>query len=151
MLAAVETDMTIFFRKLAAVNVGSENPDEVGHDELLLPLIEAYYRPQQLTGAYKAKMGHWLRRYIKRIQKDGTTNTIRSNRMNTVNPKYVLRNYLAQQAIDKAELGDYSMVNDLLNILRSPYVEQSDREHFAKKRPDWARTRAGCSMLSCSS
>ena len=150
-LAAVETDMTLFFRKLASVNVGPGNPDEIGHDELLLPIIEAYYRPQQLTGEYKAKMVNWLRRYIKRIQKDGTTNEIRSSRMNAVNPKYVLRNYLAQQAIDKAELGDYSMVNELLEILRCPYAEQSEREVFAKKRPDWARTRAGCSMLSCSS
>ena len=71
--------------------------------------------------------------------------------MDAVNPKYVLRNYLSQLAIDKAEQGDFSMVNELMDVMRHPYDEQPDKDEFAKKRPDWARNKPGCSQLSCSS
>ena len=147
LLQLVETDMTIFYRNLALLSMDTELSDEA----LMAPLMEAYYVPEQLNEDYKTRLGNWLRRYIERIQASGMDDAERRKRMNAANPKYVLRNYLAQLAIDKAEQGDFSMVNELLELLRHPYDEQPGKEEFALKRPDWARQRAGCSMLSCSS
>ena len=71
--------------------------------------------------------------------------------MNQVNPKYVLRNYMAQLAIDAADKGDYSLIEELYQMLKLPYDEQPEYEKWFAKRPEWARNKVGCSMLSCSS
>jgi uncharacterized protein YdiU (UPF0061 family) len=150
-LSMVETDMTIFFRRLAMIDVDVESLSDTRDETLMAPLMPAYYVSKQLTHEYRTRIGNWLRDYLIRLAKDNTSHEMRRRRMNAVNPKYVLRNYLAQLAIDKAEQGDFSLVNELLEVMRYPYDEQSDKEEFAKKRPEWARHRPGCSMLSCSS
>jgi uncharacterized protein YdiU (UPF0061 family) len=150
-LPLVETDMTIFFRRLAMIDVDIESLGDTRDETLMAPLMPAYYVSEQLTHEYRKRIGSWLRDYLIRLAKDNTSHETRRRRMNAVNPKYVLRNYLAQLAIDKAEQGDFSLVNELLEVMRYPYDEQPDKEDFSKKRPDWARHRAGCSMLSCSS
>ena len=72
--------------------------------------------------------------------------------MFSVNPKYVLRNWMAQLAIDAAEKDDYSVAEALYELLKHPYDEQPQHEEkWFQKRPEWARHRVGCSMLSCSS
>ncbi len=150
-LQLAETDMTIFYRRLASLDLDAKPADQIDDATLIEPLLGAYYVPEQLTPETTARLAAWLRRYHDRVREDGTDNEARRKRMNAVNPKYVLRNYLAQLAIDKAEQGDPSMVHDLLELLRHPYDEQPDKEAYAQKRPDWARQRPGCSMLSCSS
>lgn len=147
-LQLVETDMTIFFRKLASI--GTSTKLQSG-EELPAALCEAHYKPEETTKEYRHRMNSWLQSYIKRLQHDKLPDELRRRKMNSINPKYVLRNYLAQQAIDKAEEGDFSMVGELLELLRNPYAEQPQKDHYAVKRPEWARNRAGCSMLSCSS
>jgi len=149
-LALVETDMTLFFRRLAEVPAAREwleKPD----DALIAPLMPAYYVPEQLDAARTARVAAWVRRYLQRVLAAGTPDAERRRRMNAVNPKFVLRNYLAQLAIDRAEQGDPGGIRELLEVLRHPYDEQPGRDSFAEKRPDWARHRPGCSMLSCSS
>ena len=146
---SIETDMSIFYRRLASLPLdGTSGELDVS---VLDALTDAYYRPEQLTMDYRATATAWLQRYRDRVRLEGISDADRLVRMNAVNPKYVLRNYMAQLAIDKADLGDYSLISDLLELLRHPCDEQSDKEQFAAKRPDWARERAGCSMLSCSS
>ena len=150
-LQLAETDMTIFYRRLASLDLDATPGDRIDDATLIEPLLDAYYVPEQLTPETTARLAAWLRRYHDRLREDGTDNETRRKRMNAVNPKYVLRNYLAQLAIDKAEQGDPSLVHELLELLRHPYDEQPDKEAYAQKRPDWARQRPGCSMLSCSS
>lgn len=150
-LQLVETDMTIFYRNLANLDIDKPDLELLSDDELIAPLLEAYYRPERLTVAVKHRIAVWLRDYIHRLRQDGLGDKIRRQQMNAVNPKYVLRNYLAQLAIDKAETGDFSLISETLEVLRQPYAEQNHKQEFAQKRPDWARQRAGCSMLSCSS
>jgi uncharacterized protein YdiU (UPF0061 family) len=146
-----ETDMTIFFRRLADIDLTAASVARASDDALAAPLADAYYAPDPLVPDERGKTVAWLRRYAARAQQEGLPQEVRRARMNAINPKYVLRNYLAQLAIDKAEQGDPSVVNELLEVLRAPYAEQPGKEAFAAKRPEWARHRPGCSMLSCSS
>jgi len=123
-------------------------PDDIA---LLAPLRAASYAPEALPDAQRNRYLAWVSRWRERVRRDGIPDAPRAARMQLANPKYVLRNYLAQEAIDLAEQGDFARVNDLLDVLRRPYDEQAGHERYAAKRPEWARQRAGCSMLSCSS
>jgi len=146
LLPMAETDMTLFFRHLAQVPITADRDQD-----RITPLLPAFYQDKQLTEAYRIELADWLARYARRLCDEPQQINERVERMNRSNPKYVLRNYLAQLAIDKVNEGDFSLVNELLEVVRTPYEEQPDKERFAHKRPEWARHRPGCSMLSCSS
>lgn len=146
LLAAVETDMTLFYRHLADVATTASTDAE-----LLAPLEVAFYDAASVSAEHRGRVAAWLRRYTARVREDGISDQERKTRMNAVNPKFVLRNYVAQLAIDAAEQNDGSVVKELLDVLRRPFDEHPGKERFAEKRPEWARNRPGCSMLSCSS
>ncbi|MGL1833420.1 protein adenylyltransferase SelO [Rhodocyclaceae bacterium SMB388] len=141
LMAQAELDMTIFFRALATLDLDAPS---VGH------FRDACYSEARMV-EHREALDDWLRQYALRVRRDGRPGPVRRAAMNAVNPRFVLRNYLAQQAIDAAEEGDDGPVAELLDVMRQPYDEQPGRELYAAKRPDWARNRAGCSMLSCSS
>ncbi len=149
LMSSVETDMTIFYRRLAILSFDESAADS--DQRLLERLTDAWYRPEQITADHQTKVIDWLHRYRERARECNIPDQVRRPTMNANNPKYVLRNYMAQLAIDRAGQGDYSLIAELLELLRHPYDEQPDQDQFAVKRPDWARHRAGCSMLSCSS
>ena len=141
LLHAHEVDMTLWFRALAQVDPAAPT---------LAPLEDAFYDPAR-RAAGEAALRDWLARYAARLRDDPLSASERRQRMDAANPRYVLRNWLAQEAIDRAHAGDMGGVHDLQEVMRDPYREQPGRAHFAGKRPDWARDKAGCSMLSCSS
>lgn len=150
-LHLTETDMTLFFRTLGTISSDVEKMENQSDEELVKPFHHVYYKPEEVTGEVLERIAGWMRKYIYRIAADGLSDTDRQDKMNRVNPRYVLRNYLAQLAIDQAEEGNFEMIHKLLEVLRKPYDEQPGCEQFKEKRPEWARNRAGCSMLSCSS
>lgn len=124
-------DFTQFFRHLGDLVLDNSQADE--------PLRDLFIdRP-----AFDA----WAVQYRNRLRQENSRDEERRTRMHAVNPKYVLRNYLAQVAIEKAQNKDFSEVARLLSVLEKPFDEQPDNERYAELPPDWASTLE----VSCSS
>ncbi|MGB2089050.1 MAG: protein adenylyltransferase SelO [Candidatus Poseidoniaceae archaeon] len=132
-LQLVETDMTIFFRLISAI----ETPD--------IELLSFAFYDQETIPA--DEWNQWLIKWWERTNGEPNREVMLAS-----NPKYVLRNWMAQRAIDSADKEDYSVAETLYELLKNPYDEQVEHEgEWFQKRPEWARNRVGCSMLSCSS
>jgi uncharacterized protein YdiU (UPF0061 family) len=166
-LQQVETDMTLFFRCLMNIPLNPifgdraatphapeslESVDQMNDHGLVELFRPAFYDEHQaFSHVHLTRMAGWLRRYIARARQEGEPADMRYHRMSRANPKYVLRNYLAQQAIEALERGDDSVITRLMEVLKHPYDEQPEYEDLTARRPEWARNKPGCSALSCSS
>jgi serine/tyrosine/threonine adenylyltransferase len=84
------------------------------------------------------KFDAWAQRYRDRLALESSDDAERATRMNRVNPKFVLRNHLAQNAIEAAQQGDFSETERLLHVLEHPFDEQPHNEAYAAFPPDWA-------------
>jgi uncharacterized protein YdiU (UPF0061 family) len=144
-LSQIETDYTIFFRRLSTIDQ-KETPSSI-----LSYLNVSFYDTLELKGKVLQNWLKWIEAYLSRLTSEATTADSRKKLMDSVNPKYVLRNYMAQLAIEDAEKGDYGLFNEFYELLKRPYDEQPKFEKWFAKRPEWARIKVGCSMLSCSS
>ncbi|MFD1605038.1 YdiU family protein [Flavobacterium artemisiae] len=140
-----ETDMTIFFRNLSQIT--KEDSVESAFEKIEY----SFYKFDEIKENILTAWQKWFAVYLKRLQSENLSDEERAQKMNQINPKYVLRNYMAQLAIDAADKEDYSLIDELFQLLKNPYDEQPEAEKWFAKRPDWARTKVGCSMLSCSS
>lgn len=109
------------------------------------------YYVNSIEGSVEEKWMDWLARYQSRLKKETVSDVDRRTQMNQVNPKYVLRNYMAQLAIEYADEGNYQLIDELYRLLKKPYDEQPEYQKWFAKRPKWADDKIGCSMLSCSS
>lgn len=122
LMQANGVDFTLFFRRLGGLKAADAGGDE--------PLRDLFIdRP-----AFDA----WAIQYRERLQAEASDDGRRQLAMNKINPKYVLRNYLAQVAIEKAQNKDFSEVERLLAVLQRPYDEQPEHDHYAALPPDWA-------------
>jgi uncharacterized protein YdiU (UPF0061 family) len=120
-------DFTLFFRKLADLRLDVPDAERADADA---PLRDLFID--------RAAFDAWAVRYRARLRQENSVDAERQIAMRRANPKYVLRNYLAQAAIEKAQNGDYSEVGKLLAILERPFDEQPEHEAYAALPPDWA-------------
>jgi uncharacterized protein YdiU (UPF0061 family) len=122
LLQANHADFTLFFRRLSGLHSADAGGDE--------PLRDLFIdRP-----AFDA----WAESYRSRLRGEGSVDAERKLAMDRCNPKYILRNYLAQVAIEKAQNKDFSEVARLLQVLERPFDEQPEQENYAALPPDWA-------------
>jgi hypothetical protein len=131
LLQGSHADYTILFRELSAFSMAEEATNEKLRDHFL----------------NRDRFDEWAVRYRDRLRGEGSRDDERRDRMNRVNPKYVLRNYLAQGAIERAQQKDFSEVTRLFTLVQNPYSDQPGMDTYAAPPPNWGKHLA----VSCSS
>lgn len=130
LFARQKVDMHRFFRTL------SDFPEEAECDARLGELVH-----------HDEELRDWLTRYRIRVEAEVASQPIRQQQMRAVNPRYILRNYMAEEVIREAHVGNYEPLNELLAVLRHPGEPHQKYGHYAAEPPSWA-----CAInLTCSS
>ena len=131
LMQAARADWTTVWRRLAGV------AKEGDHDE------------RAFASQFTDRNGcdAWLARYRERLQAERSDDATRRARMDATNPKYVLRTWMAHEAIIAAQAGNYGGIDRLLQLLRDPFVDHPGADSWATVAPPWA----GSIELSCSS
>jgi uncharacterized protein YdiU (UPF0061 family) len=122
-MAQDRTDFTIAFRRLSQFSA-ADGADNTAIRDLFLD-----------RDAFDA----WAVQYRERLHAENSDDTTRAIAMNRANPKFILRNHLAQEAIHQAEQGDFTEVHRLLKVLQRPFDEQPEHSAYADFPPDWAQ------------
>ena len=132
LLAENRVDYSIFFRSLSQFKQAEDVSVQTIRDQFL----------------DREAFDVWAREYQQRLALEATSDAARATRMNQLNPKFILRNYLAENAIRKAcDDKDYSEIDTLLHLLQQPFDEHPEHAHYADLPPDWAQKIS----VSCSS
>ena len=131
LMAADHTDFTITFRRLCSFATAPQADNSAVRDLFI----------------DRAAFDHWAALYAARLAAEGSVDAERGARMRRCNPKFVLRNHLAEQAIRQAQSGDFSEVQRLHRVLQRPFDEQPEHEADAAFPPAWAQQLE----ISCSS
>ncbi|HPV84524.1 MAG TPA: YdiU family protein, partial [Nitrospira sp.] len=131
LMVGSRVDYTIFWREL-----GTFSSDPAAKNERLR---EHFLNPDRFDA--------WAGQYRERLRSEESRDDERRAGMDRVNPKYVLRNYLAQGAIEKAQQKDYAEIDRLLNLLRDPYTDHPGMDSYAAAPPNWGKHLS----VSCSS
>jgi uncharacterized protein YdiU (UPF0061 family) len=139
-----EIDYTIFFRQLSKIDNNTMLKNAYN-------IISIAFYKNEVSETIKNKWIKWLEKYMHECKLLDERVEDRMLKMNNINPKYILRNYMLQLTIESAEKGDCSLLEEMQILLRNPYDEMPQFEKWYNKMPDWARNKVGCSVLSCSS
>ena len=141
MLRKIKPDMTIFYQLLIDLPADTAEQDIVAH------FSESFYA--DLKEDEVELLNNLMTSYIERIKTNKISRESSVERMRKSNPRFILRNYLLHQAIEDLQSGNDALFVKLQHAMKDPYSNRFDE--FFVKRPQWATSKAGCSMLSCSS
>ncbi len=151
LFTASEFDFTIFYRELSSQYFQTQILEDGPNWSELHEIMGKSLYQEKPTSDLELRLQQWLEQYRSLLLVQELGSVERSQKMEAVNPYFILRNYLVQESLDQFSRGDESGMKSLFEALQTPYQCNEKTLRYYQKRPEWARHRPGCSTLSCSS